>query len=101
MMSAVQSRSCGSGSTLTRVMVLAGVSASVRGSHRSEEHTSELQSLMRNSYGVVCLKKKKIHQHHTRKQSAIKLTMTNHNLFTQYKSIIQIHQRHKSHCTPM
>src|SRR3546814_10403858 len=30
---------------------------------RSEEHTSELQSLMRNSYDVFCLKKKK----HTRK----------------------------------
>src|SRR3546814_6286570 len=26
---------------------------------RSEEHTSELQSLMRNSYPVFCLKKKK------------------------------------------
>src|SRR3546814_10300724 len=31
--------------------------------HRSEEHTSELQSLMRNSYAVFCLKKKK-KQHH-------------------------------------
>src|SRR3546814_8114543 len=30
---------------------------------RSEEHTSELQSLMRNSYAVFCLKKKK--QPHT------------------------------------
>src|SRR3546814_1527057 len=29
---------------------------------RSEEHTSELQSLMRNSYAVFCLKKKKILQ---------------------------------------
>src|SRR3546814_9732473 len=29
---------------------------------RSEEHTSELQSLMRNSYAVFCLKKKKIHK---------------------------------------
>src|SRR3546814_4707367 len=29
------------------------------GMHRSEEHTSELQSLMRNSYSVFCLKKKK------------------------------------------
>src|SRR3546814_9005933 len=28
---------------------------------RSEEHTSELQSLMRSSYAVFCLKKKKIH----------------------------------------
>src|SRR3546814_7057058 len=27
---------------------------------RSEEHTSELQSLMRTSYAVFCLKKKKI-----------------------------------------
>src|SRR3546814_9250637 len=27
-------------------------------SFRSEEHTSELQSLMRNSYDVFCLKKK-------------------------------------------
>src|SRR3546814_10844546 len=26
---------------------------------RSEEHTSELQSLMRNSYAFLCLKKKK------------------------------------------
>src|SRR3546814_2859287 len=30
---------------------------------RSEEHTSELQSLMRISYAVFCLKKKNI-QHH-------------------------------------
>src|SRR3546814_7655376 len=29
--------------------------------HRSEEHTSELQSLMRISYAVFCLKKKKKH----------------------------------------
>src|SRR3546814_5584357 len=29
-----------------------------RASWRSEEHTSELQSLMRNSYAVFCLKKK-------------------------------------------
>src|SRR3546814_1768181 len=30
---------------------------------RSEEHTSELQSLMRNSYAVFCLKKKKKKSH--------------------------------------
>src|SRR3546814_8351640 len=29
------------------------------GNHRSEEHTSELQSLMRISYAVFCLKKQK------------------------------------------
>src|SRR3546814_20666786 len=32
------------------------------GGGRSEEHTSELQSLMRISYAVFCLKKKKIKQ---------------------------------------
>src|SRR3546814_7467005 len=32
---------------------------------RSEEHTSELQSLMRNSYAVFCLTKKKIHSINT------------------------------------
>src|SRR3546814_4483414 len=31
----------------------------IRSSSRSEEHTSELQSLMRISYAVFCLKKKK------------------------------------------
>src|SRR3546814_2571810 len=36
---------------------LAGVTPADR---RSEEHTSELQSLMRISYAVFCLKKKKL-----------------------------------------
>src|SRR3546814_10279839 len=31
---------------------------------RSEEHTSELQSLMRNSYAVLCLKKKNTQNQH-------------------------------------
>src|SRR3546814_8923840 len=36
---------------------------------RSEEHTSELQSLMRSSYAVFCLKKKKktMQTHHIQK----------------------------------
>src|SRR3546814_6028616 len=37
---------------------------------RSEEHTSELQSLMRISYAVFCLKKKK-HNIHTHKNHQI------------------------------
>src|SRR3546814_6117228 len=41
---------------------------SLFGTRRSEEHTSELQSLMRISYAVFCLKKKinttKIQPHH-------------------------------------
>src|SRR3546814_8586288 len=44
---------------------------------RSEEHTSELQSLMRISYAVFCLKKKKHKQKHNdthkRKTSDTKL----------------------------
>src|SRR3546814_2842480 len=36
---------------------------------RSEEHTSELQSLMRISYAVFCLKKKKPQQVYTHKHS--------------------------------
>src|SRR3546814_9385430 len=32
--------------------------------HRSEEHTSELQSLMRHSYAVFCLQKKQTHHEH-------------------------------------
>src|SRR3546814_4887972 len=36
-----------------------GVGADDPWRHRSEEHTSELQSLMRISYAVFCLKKKK------------------------------------------
>src|SRR3546814_5931038 len=38
-----------------------GVSLALTTLMRSEEHTSELQSLMRLSYAVFCLKKKKIH----------------------------------------
>src|SRR3546814_7545419 len=38
---------------------------------RSEEHTSELQSLMRNSYAVFCLKKKKTQ--YTQKNEKIKI----------------------------
>src|SRR3546814_10463433 len=37
------------------------VSLGCRCQGRSEEHTSELQSLMRISYAVFCLKKKKKH----------------------------------------
>src|SRR3546814_5821719 len=36
-----------------------------RGQRRSEEHTSELQSLMRISYAVFCLKKKKTQKNKT------------------------------------
>src|SRR3546814_2440366 len=53
------------GLDITKTMqVLLGTSANngqLRMNFRSEEHTSELQSLMRNSYAVFCLKKKNNH----------------------------------------
>src|SRR3546814_4066963 len=36
----------------------------IRVAHRSEEHTSELQSLMRHSYAVFCLTQKNKHTQH-------------------------------------
>src|SRR3546814_10202393 len=56
---------------------------STRAGLRSEEHTSELQSLMRISYAVFCLKKKKqqqVQEKHLksqRKKQAIKYNMNN------------------------
>src|SRR3546814_9588049 len=44
----------GSGKT-TLLSLIAGL---IEPDERSEEHTSELQSIMRNSYAVFCLKKK-------------------------------------------
>src|SRR3546814_6423427 len=42
------------------ILVIHSVGApETRIASRSEEHTSELQSLMRNSYAVFCLEKKK------------------------------------------
>src|SRR3546814_3033520 len=48
---------------------------------RSEEHTSELQSLMRNSYAVFCLKQKKttINQAHIQSTSTTKHNNTTQN----------------------
>src|SRR3546814_2110761 len=43
---------------------------------RSEEHTSELQSLMRISYAVFCLKKKKTHTRYTDQQAKISDKLT-------------------------
>src|SRR3546814_439228 len=48
--------------------------------HRSEEHTSELQSLMRISYAVLCLKKK---NHHNRKHKT--LVTSKHEITTKLK----------------
>src|SRR3546814_8947593 len=49
----------GSGGIGHRTLLKGGLWSRHRRTARSEEHTSELQSLMRNSYDVFCLKKKK------------------------------------------
>src|SRR3546814_1538736 len=56
---------------------LTGWWATQFGTPRSEEHTSELQSLMRISYAVFCLKKKKKNNTNTNRLSnQHKLTIT-------------------------
>src|SRR3546814_985259 len=57
------------------------------GRPRSEEHTSELQSLMRISYAVFCLKKKnhykqKNHKKHTNPNTLNKMTQNTHQQLT-------------------
>src|SRR3546814_6876841 len=54
------------------------ITAEITVSLRSEEHTSELQSLMRISYAVFCLKKKKTKNKYLSKSNQI------------YRSIIKI-----------
>src|SRR3546814_4533982 len=48
--------------------------AAARARARSEEHTSELQSLMRISYAVFCLKKKKVITHRDVMTKPIRIT---------------------------
>src|SRR3546814_5116456 len=47
---------------------------------RSEEHTSELQSLMRISYAVFCLKKKKPHNKSHNTTHHLHLTLTSKHI---------------------
>src|SRR3546814_4735036 len=53
------------------------------GHERSEEHTSELQSLMRISYAVFCLKKKN--------KTTNMITSRQHNMYLTWKRINNIH----------
>src|SRR3546814_2381310 len=62
---------------------------------RSEEHTSELQSLMRISYAVFCLKKKKNTTIPTRRTT--KHTTNTHTTLIRYAHILPRTQRHKIH----
>src|SRR3546814_2366798 len=57
---------------------------------RSEEHTSELQSLMRISYAVFCLKKKKKTTVHKTKHQRYKRHTNQHNRNTATVTILQL-----------
>src|SRR3546814_3323119 len=54
---------------------------------RSEEHTSELQSLMRISYAVFCLKKKTLRTTHSCNSIAIEHKKTQTQEYRQYKAV--------------
>src|SRR3546814_6667575 len=77
------------GDTMDRIFAMWGVQTSNKSSDRvedidaewspklttrSEEHTSELQSLMRISYAVFCLKKKKHNHNNTHPRNQITVT---------------------------
>src|SRR3546814_9925429 len=57
------------GSTVCATLYFCNSYSSLGSAIRSEEHTSELQSLMRISYAVFCLKKKKNKKHHINKNT--------------------------------
>src|SRR3546814_4864165 len=61
-----QCGACGAWDTLSEIVLeSAAAQKSPASRRRSEEHTSELQSLMRISYAVFCLKKKIIQHEHS------------------------------------
>src|SRR3546814_2766952 len=57
------------GTARRRPSSMAGCPSNTSSPARSEEHTSELQSIMRISYAVFCLKKKKNKAQKQKKQS--------------------------------
>src|SRR3546814_9007922 len=56
---------------------------------RSEEHTSELQSLMRISYAVFCLKKKNQHKNRIYRQNIFINYMTTNKIYSILANYIQ------------
>src|SRR3546814_2431852 len=79
-----------------RPAAVAARRAATAAGRRSEEHTSELQSLMRISYAVLCLKKKKTRQYSESKNVALRPT--------QYRQIVmnrvRQHERNTDNIAP-
>src|SRR3546814_2077736 len=68
-----------------RAAMPSGLRGSTPSSARSEEHTSELQSLMRISYAVFCLKKKKTNKQKSSTHCKKEQISNNNNSVTQNK----------------
>src|SRR3546814_5204954 len=71
----------GGNTTILRMMLarmIPGVIAGRGSLVRSEEHTSELQSLMRTSYAVFCLKKKTTNKHRKRHRTCTTYPISSH-----------------------
>src|SRR3546814_1445318 len=66
-------------SSASAIIAASDSSARTRATGRSEEHTSELQSLMRTSYAVFCLKKKRSTHSLTRQSTQVARTQTKHD----------------------
>src|SRR3546814_6784429 len=83
-------RRCQRPSAPCRTARRSGRRRSVGTAMRSEEHTSELQSLMRISYAVFCLKKKKkkMKQHDKKLTKNMGKHKTMWNTHTQHKATI-------------
>src|SRR3546814_1228196 len=74
-----------------------------RHEHRSEEHTSELQSLMRISYAVFCLKKKKNYiktpRHTTTIYKITYIPMTSHTYHNTHTNKLRTYTPNIHHTT--
>src|SRR3546814_8759306 len=68
------------GGGTTRRANCAGPGSAAEPAQRSEEHTSELQSLMRISYAVFCLKKKKTAEGKPQKNQTKTINKTDTNM---------------------
>src|SRR3546814_10562930 len=71
---------CADGADIAEDILEEAAFAAERRRLRSEEHTSELQSLMRISYAVFCLKKKKTNNEQISKYKFKNRTMNYNNV---------------------
>src|SRR3546814_7778546 len=74
-----------------------GGSPARKGGWRSEEHTSELQSLMRISYAVFCLKKKMHHNKNNNTNHTHHTMQHTHTHINPYQLKVHTYNKYKPH----